>query len=81
MISDSFSFFSSLWSEGRETFIRIAHLETDLGMACVSCEPHAFKRKNEGRRADPEKLYDGFPGQAAAKEQGGGSAVLRERRT
>ena len=32
MISDSFSFFSSLWSEGRETFISIAHLETDLGI-------------------------------------------------
>ena len=32
MIPASSSFLSSLWSDGRETFISIAHFETDPGI-------------------------------------------------
>ena len=35
MIPASSSFLSSLCSDGQETFISIAHLETDLGMEAI----------------------------------------------
>jgi hypothetical protein len=40
MIPDSSSFLSSRWSEGRETFISIAHLEMDPVLEATLPEKH-----------------------------------------